>query len=650
MSSLTLSHEFLELQTALAGEYSLERELGRGGMGVVYLARDVQLDRHVAIKVLPAHLSEGETRERFLREARTAAGLSHPNIVPIHRVGEAAGFVYFVMSFVPGQTLGERLRTKGPLPAADAMRLLREVSWALAYAHGHGIVHRDVKPDNILIEEGSGRALVTDFGIAHVGTSTLSTEPGKIMGTAQFMSPEQAMNEPVDGRSDLYSLGAVGYLAVSGKLPFEASNLPALLMKHVSEPAASIADVAPGVPRALATVIDRCLEKRPENRFPTGEELADALAPSSEGRPELPLPLRNWLGEQNPATVLYAVWSGLLGIPMLFNLTGLLNYRRLIYVIDMAQFGLLAAAPLLAIAAFHANRARRLFRAGFTLADLRGALDVAAHEQNETDALDPEGELSRSNKTLRRAAYVALAISFFITFLPDVIRLSLERRHILLPFVGYHVATLAAWVATLGLFTTMNLNQVPLLPAAIRRFFRGGLREKLWRSRLGELLAKRLGAPTISRPVGAGVFQATELALGLAAEDLFKALPLPYREQLSELPSIVAALEARAVAARAELESLNIHDHDASGGDSLHVARRANAKSQLAKSVAALEGLRLDLLRLHAGATDLAPLTTLLDAAKRLGEDVDRLNAAQLEVAMGSLSRPLGAGRVATPA
>src|SRR6187397_943827 len=187
------SEDFLQLQAALAGEYSLQRELGRGGMGIVYLARDVHLDRDVAIKVLPPELGTAESRERFVREARTAAGLSHPHIVPIHRVGEAsppgaAGaatgtrFVFFVMSYVEGETLGERLRRDGPLPPAEAARVLREVAWALAYAHGRGIVHRDVKPDNILLEAGTGRALVTDFGIAQGADAVPATDLGKVLG------------------------------------------------------------------------------------------------------------------------------------------------------------------------------------------------------------------------------------------------------------------------------------------------------------------------------------------------------------------------------------------------------------------------------------------------------------------------------------
>src|SRR5215211_6860785 len=247
------SDEFLQLQAALAGEYSLQRELGRGGMGVVYLARDVQLDRDVAIKVLPTHLArDPEARDRFLREARMAAGLSHPHIVPIHRVSEAGGFVFFVMSYVEGETLGERIRTRGPLPPADASRVMREVAWALAYAHGRGIVHRDVKPDNILLEAGTGRAMVTDFGIAHGGANPgTATDPQQIMGTAHFMSPEQAAGESIDGRSDIYSLGVVGYLAASGRLPFEAPNLSALLIRQAIETPPSIVRAAPGIPPAL---------------------------------------------------------------------------------------------------------------------------------------------------------------------------------------------------------------------------------------------------------------------------------------------------------------------------------------------------------------------------------------------------------------
>ena len=196
--------EFVALQEALLGRYSLEREIGRGGMGIVYLAHEVRLDRPVALKLLPPEMAaQPALRERFLREARTAAKLSQPNIVPIYSVDEVDDFVFFVMMYVEGETLGQRVRARGPLPASEATRILREVAWALAYAHGQGVVHRDVKPDNILLEAGSGRALVTDFGIAQVSDSAGLTATGEVLGTAEYMSPEQASGEAVDERSDL---------------------------------------------------------------------------------------------------------------------------------------------------------------------------------------------------------------------------------------------------------------------------------------------------------------------------------------------------------------------------------------------------------------------------------------------------------------
>src|SRR2546427_4584711 len=243
---------FLDFQSALAGRYSLEREVGRGGMGVVYLAREVRLDRPVAIKLLPpSKTADPKLRERFLREARTAAKLSHPNVISIHAVEETGGFVFFAMAYVEGETLTERVRRRGPLPPSEAARILRDVAWALAYAHGQGVVHRDVKPDNILIEQGSGRVLVADFGIAGVVAGAGALVAGEVVGTPEFMSPEQALGEAVDARSDLYSLGVVGYFALSGTLPFEAAKATDVLAKQVTEAAPPLASAAPGVPRRL---------------------------------------------------------------------------------------------------------------------------------------------------------------------------------------------------------------------------------------------------------------------------------------------------------------------------------------------------------------------------------------------------------------
>ena len=242
-----LPSELASLRTALSGQYAIERELGRGGMGIVVLARDERLDRKVALKVLPPSLAAvPETRERFLREARMAAQLSHPNIVPVYRADEIGGFAFFAMGYVDGETLGDRIRARGSLPSATVVRMLREVAWALTYAHARGIVHRDVKPDNILIERSSGRAIVTDFGIARADFIPSLTADGNVLGTVHYMSPEQASGEPVDGRSDLYALGCVGFLALSGRLPFEGTTPQAILIAHATKSAPTLQRCAGG--------------------------------------------------------------------------------------------------------------------------------------------------------------------------------------------------------------------------------------------------------------------------------------------------------------------------------------------------------------------------------------------------------------------
>ncbi len=270
--------ELAELATALGRDYAVERELGRGGMGVVLLARDLRLERLVAIKVqLRERAADATHRQRFLREARTAARLSHPNIVPILHADEAGAFAYFTMPYVDGETLAERVHSRGRPPVREVVRLLREVAWALAYAHARGVVHRDVKPENILVERTTGRVLVSDFGIAYEANTSRLTGDDHMVGTAMFMSPEQILGRELDGRSDLYSLGVVGYWLLAGQHPFEGAATPAMLVKHATEPAPPLRTLAPEVPAGLAAAIDRCLAKEQDLRWPTGEALAEAL-------------------------------------------------------------------------------------------------------------------------------------------------------------------------------------------------------------------------------------------------------------------------------------------------------------------------------------------------------------------------------------
>jgi tRNA A-37 threonylcarbamoyl transferase component Bud32 len=272
------------VEQALSAAYELDQEIGRGGMGIVYRARDRRLKRHVAIKLLPPELSfRRDVRSRFLREAETAAQLSHPNIVPIYSVDEVGNLVFFVMACIDGDNLATLVQKRGPLPMDSVRRWLGEVADALAYAHSRGVVHRDIKPDNILLDGIDGRALVTDFGIARAASSDSGdtarlTATGMAIGTPAYMSPEQASGDrDLDARSDLYSLGIVAYQMLCGEPPFVGGTTPALLVKHLAEAPVPIQQRRADVPPDLAAIVMRLLEKNPDHRFQQATELSQAL-------------------------------------------------------------------------------------------------------------------------------------------------------------------------------------------------------------------------------------------------------------------------------------------------------------------------------------------------------------------------------------
>ncbi len=308
-----------QLRRALADRYAIERVLGAGGMATVYLARDVKHERLVAIKVLRPELAAALGHDRFLREITTTANLRHPHILPLYDSGETDGFLFYVMPFVDGESLRDRLRREKQLPLDDALRIAREVADALSYAHAHGVVHRDIKPENILLE--SRHAVIADFGIARAisaaGGESL-TRTGLAIGTPAYMSPEQAGGEKdVDGRSDLYSLGCVLYETLAGQPPFTGPTIESLVHQHLAVAPAPVTNQRPSVPPAIAAALNKALAKNPADRFATADQLIAALersrasSGSTSKPPERPAGRKALIGTVAALVVLLAiVWLG----------------------------------------------------------------------------------------------------------------------------------------------------------------------------------------------------------------------------------------------------------------------------------------------------------------------------------------------------
>src|SRR5579859_47211 len=260
----------------LKEEYEILDELGRGGMAIVFKAREKQLERDVAIKVLPFSLAfDKEFVERFQREARTSAKLEHPGIIPIYRVGKSGRVIYFVMKFLRGKPLSAVLSQRGALPPADIRRILTEVGRALGYAHKSNIVHRDIKPDNIMFDD-LGQAVVTDFGIAKAASGGKLTGTGMAIGTPHYMSPEQARAQSLDGRSDIYSLGAVAYVCLTGAVPFDGEDSFAIGYKHIME-ALPVPELKTDEHRHIFEIVKKMMAKVPEERFQTAEQMVEAV-------------------------------------------------------------------------------------------------------------------------------------------------------------------------------------------------------------------------------------------------------------------------------------------------------------------------------------------------------------------------------------
>ena len=612
--------DFAGLQDALAGVYSLESRLGQGGMGVVYLGRDVALDRPVAIKVLrPELAARPDQRERFLAEARTGARLSHPLIVPIFAVAEAAGWVYFVMGVVAGESLGERVRRAGPVPTSEGERILREVGWALAYAHAMGILHRDVTLDNILIERSTARAMLVDFGIA---AEIDRAGEASLVGTPAYLAPELIHGDPPSVQSDVYALGITAWAMLAGRLPFVGDDAAAVLLQQVQAPVPSLASAAPGASPRLVAAIERCLAKDPTARHDTVEAFIATLERPGTV-PALAPPLHRWVTRWErirPAWAFAMPMIAMLSVESFVALldrltTGVMGYRfpmpfpgdpGLMMGI-LRPVVLIPAAALLLQGMLEVRELRRVVRSGYGIEDLRVALRRHTLEA-PGEAPGLLGRVIHDVSWLTVIgmivlAYVALHIRWFVGGSNDEY---FAFAQVILDMMRW------GWVILWTAFGASFVMRV----SPIRLHHGKGLGTRFWNSRLGSWLARLAGfglgrneapAHTLHRP--------TELVLDLAIDDLWGALPDTMRRGLLELPAVADSLRQRV----GELKELTRQLEAPALADVPEAAAlRARLAIRQEAGITALERLRLQLAGLSGEAVPTGALTEQLRDARAL--------------------------------
>ena len=521
------------LEAHLADRYRIERMLGRGGMGAVHLARDLRLDRQVAIKELPAEFASDATlAERFRREVRLVAGFSHPNIVPVYGLEEHAGGLAFVMGYVEGESLTERVRRSGPLAARETVRLLLDVAYALAYAHGRGIVHRDIKPDNIMIERATGRALLMDFGVARPMTAVTPagegmTRVGEVVGTPEYMSPEQATGDAIDGRSDLYSLGLVAHFAVTGRAAFAADSAARVLMRQLTEVLPPLGSVRSGMPKAFTAAVDRCLAKAPDDRFADAAALIEALDSAHATAPEIAVPVRLLFAELTTLQII-AIFSSLvllMAASAVSHRNGDLNALLPAFIMLAVSFGRAMQVR---------SEVRRLRTDGFSPDGLvRGLRAVIAEREERRAQLRANPTIVAKRRSTVRAAILLLVMAgFFVAF-------ALSTRRIV---DGRDVMGVPGLLMVLSAMMMLGFGMVLLFRNPLRAPVEERLFTRLFLGSLGRRLLG-FGGAVSPAPVPPGVVTAAAVS---STSALGETEPAPARAKVLEsIDARLARIEQR---------------------------------------------------------------------------------------------------------
>jgi serine/threonine-protein kinase len=492
----------------------------------------------------------------------------------------------------------------------------------LSHAHAQGLVHRDVKPDNILLEAGSGRALVADFCIAAATADT--TVSGVAAGTPEFMSPEQAAGAPIDRTTDIYSLGATAFYAFAGRLPFEGRTATEILAKHATENPPSLAATGVSVPRRIAALVERCLAKDPGSRPASADAVAEQFGLALEQRRELPVALRAFVKRNSRM-------DGGGTLLATFGLASAAVTLARIYGGEAGWATLLSGATIGPLG-FMVNAARRLLRQGFSYADVAPAYQREREHSSEELAVEYRHGAPLVEKVLKSLAIGGMSafgtgIASMVVLLLGTVGFSTERTllNVVVPIIG--IGGGIGFVSALGYLALLQR----------RTDVDTGFWARVWRGPLGRLafaVAKRSGGATPA--VAAMTHRATELSLGLAAEQLFETLPRETQKALGDLPAIVRKLQDDAQSLRCRYESLQegLAGSSTAGNPEFDDLRtmRDDVQARLGESVGTLETLRLGLLRLHAGSGTIEGLTTHLGIAAEVSDQVSRLVSAQEDV------------------